>query len=1346
MSNASSSTDAPSGDDAPLRPATASVLAALVSRGVDLPGIERAAVASLAGRYEVVDEVGRGGMGVILRVRDADLRRELAMKVLDRKGRTGAEESAPRDVARFLEEAQVTGQLDHPGVPPIHELGLSEDGRLYFTMKLVRGGTFADVIAHVKAGTENWTLTKALGVVLKVCEAMAYAHHKGVVHRDIKPANIMVGRFGETYVMDWGLARVLDSSAAPTAGGTSTELLVSRSIVHTDRRQSADDIDTSHVTLDGDVIGTPAYMAPEQARGDLGALGPRSDVYAVGAMLYHLVGGQAPYLEPGVRVSPNSVLRWVLEGPPKPLAQLAPEAPPELVAVIDKAMARDASQRYESMLALADDLQAFIEDRVVRAYQSGAWAEFRKWVRRNKALAASFAAVLVVTVGALAAVGFVQAAARAEVEQKNDELADSNEALGAANDALGSANAQLEDRNVQLAKTNTALDESRAVANAARVQAEQAAALAAANERIARVESYAAHVNAAAVALDQGSRGAARRHLDACPEDMRGWGWRHLSLRADAGLATYVGPDALFYDSAFSPDGKTVATASGTYFGFGGIDHEVRLWDAASGATRVTLPIEGASPLRVAFSPDGSLLMWGDSSGYITIYEIARRRERPTRHWIGGWPRVLDFLDDERVLLFTLQDTFGAVEVWNVRTLEVELSRETTPEPTAAAGSSDGAFVAVGYADASLELLAADGTTVWRRAGRPFDPENPGDDGVACLAFSQDGSRLAVADDRGVLQLVDTRDGRELVARALAEGVSQRMQFHPDGPWIVFSDLSGSLVFVDSESLTEIERLPASDMNAPSVAIRPDGDMIATAGWDKALRLWDGRPGTAAQVVSGETAIAPGLGDNGRDLLAFSPDGRLVAFCPDERVVLVADAYTGEALYRLDGIMNIVGALAFSTDGRRLLVQSDGEGLQTYQVADGRRVAQVPITEQANCADFDATRTLFAMSRSDSPELVHVYLVETGDLVAVLRGHEMDVGSCRFMPDGQRLVSCSEDRTIRVWDLRTGRAERVIESPEDTYFLALADGGRRALVTSIDPTRKGLDEWDLETGEHVAWHPSGVRSARGALHPDGRRWASADQRRTVTLWDRERGEMFSLAAGDSSIRCTAFDPSGTRLAAIDGGGDLHLWESEPSEERRAARLAAAPRLRLRDEARALVASLVEEHVTAARVIDALRADASLDPALRDAAVRAARVRGDDPTTVFAQVWVRLLAESLPSADTIALAEFVDATWGISQEAIEPLAYARFAAGDLDRADEVLRRAEAARYADQSSCKIVLPLRALLYLARGDEAAARVWLGRARTDLERALVQSKATAQFVTMKALMARVEAELAGG
>ncbi len=400
-------------------------------------------------RYDLRGEVGRGGMGVVERVWDPDLKRELARKrARDAAPTPSAETDAGslQSLGRFLEEAQITGQLDHPGIVPVHELGIDDEGHAFFTMRLVRGDDLSVVFRHVAEGTEDWTQTRALSVLLKACEALSYAHAKGVVHRDVKPANVMVGRFGEVYVMDWGLARVL---AGP--GDDLRPASEAASAVLSDRRSSDADGSSALATMDGDVVGTAAYMSPEQARGELENIGPASDVYSMGAMLYELLAGAAPYsLDAGGTSRPGGQLEvWnrVREGPPPPLSSVAPDQPSELLAICEKAMARSIEARYEDVRELADDLRAYLENRVVKAHRTGAVVELTKWVQRNRLTAAAIAAAIVLAMGGLASTAWVQARARGQQEELNARLSNTNAALTEARDqARANADRALEQR------------------------------------------------------------------------------------------------------------------------------------------------------------------------------------------------------------------------------------------------------------------------------------------------------------------------------------------------------------------------------------------------------------------------------------------------------------------------------------------------------------------------------------------------------------------------------------------------------------------------------------------------------------------------------------------------------------------------------------------------------------------------------------------------------------------------------------------------------------------------------------------------------------------------------------
>jgi tetratricopeptide (TPR) repeat protein len=334
--------------------------------------------------YEIdAQPLASGGMATIFSARDHALARDLALKVL----RDGADPAArARRVVRFYEEARITSQLDHPGIVPVYEMGLDPASSPYFAMKRVRGATLAEVLERKAFGDSAWPRERVLDVLGRVCEAVAFAHGNGVIHRDLKPENVMVGAFGEVYVMDWGLARRLaahDDDVAARSDGSLAE---------------AEMLDALR-TQDGEVIGTPAYMAPEQALGQRNAVGRHCDVYSLGAMLYQLLAGRPPYSEGCGPVSSRVVLARAALGPPEPLSRIAADEPAELIAICDKAMERDWSKRYADVSQLSADLTAFLQGRVVRAHEVGAWAEARKWIQRNRALALAVGAALVFLIG-----------------------------------------------------------------------------------------------------------------------------------------------------------------------------------------------------------------------------------------------------------------------------------------------------------------------------------------------------------------------------------------------------------------------------------------------------------------------------------------------------------------------------------------------------------------------------------------------------------------------------------------------------------------------------------------------------------------------------------------------------------------------------------------------------------------------------------------------------------------------------------------------------------------------------------------------------------------------------------
>ena len=309
----------------------------------DLPVVER-------DRYTFEAEHARGGLGRIIEARDLRLDRTVAVKELLKSG-DDAE-------ARFIREALITARLQHPSIVPIHDLARDSAGKPFYSMKMVSGCSLAEVIEERRTLAERLAL---LPNVIAVADAMAYAHGQRVIHRDLKPANVLIGPFGETVVIDWGLAAQLSESRRS-----------SHSVA------TAYEIATSGLTVAGTVMGTPEYMPVEQAEGK--PVDERADVYAIGAILYHVLAGQPPYQGSNSK----EVLASIAKQDPTPIEQRKPGVPKELATIIHKAMSRNANARYPTARELAEDLKRFQTGQLVSAHSYSRAALMRRWVRRYR--------------------------------------------------------------------------------------------------------------------------------------------------------------------------------------------------------------------------------------------------------------------------------------------------------------------------------------------------------------------------------------------------------------------------------------------------------------------------------------------------------------------------------------------------------------------------------------------------------------------------------------------------------------------------------------------------------------------------------------------------------------------------------------------------------------------------------------------------------------------------------------------------------------------------------------------------------------------------------------------------
>src|SRR5262245_104291 len=370
---------------------------------------------STGSRFRILRPFAKGGLGEVLVAQDEELHREVVVKQIQQQHADDAESRS-----RFVMEAEITGGLEHPGIVPVYGLGQYADGRPYYAMRFVRGDSLKQAVERFhKAdvpgrdpGERRLEMRKLLGRMIDVCQAIAYAHSRSVLHRDLKPGNIMLGKYGETLVVDWGLAKPLDKPEEHGPKSEEGKLMLSTA-------------GSATPTLMGTALGTPQFMSPEQAAGRLDQLGPSADVYSLGATLYCVLTGQAPFTD----TDTGEVLQKVQRGEfPKP-REVKPSVPAALEAVCLKAMALKPQYRYATPQLLADDLEHWLADEPVSAYPEPWTAKAGRWLRRHRTLTAGVAsAVLVATIGLAIATALLTAANERERQAKEEAIAQKKKA------------------------------------------------------------------------------------------------------------------------------------------------------------------------------------------------------------------------------------------------------------------------------------------------------------------------------------------------------------------------------------------------------------------------------------------------------------------------------------------------------------------------------------------------------------------------------------------------------------------------------------------------------------------------------------------------------------------------------------------------------------------------------------------------------------------------------------------------------------------------------------------------------------------------------------------------------
>ncbi|HVK83140.1 MAG TPA: WD40 repeat domain-containing serine/threonine-protein kinase, partial [Kofleriaceae bacterium] len=789
--------------------------------------------------YALGDEIARGGMGRIRRARDLRLGRQVAVKELL--------VSEPETVERFEREIRLTARLQHPSIVSIYEAGRWPSGEAFFAMRMVPGKSLDRVIAPLRALADRLALLPNL---IAIVEALAYAHDQGIIHRDLKPGNVLIGPFGETVVIDWGLAKDM-ASAEPSIEPRVRPAAAAGA--------EADARSEGELTLAGSVMGTPAYMPPEQAAGE--PLDPRADVYALGAILYHVLGGRAPF----TGKTSEELLIKVLSKAPTPLGELAEGIPTDLITIVAKAMARDPAERYATARELATDLKRFQTGQLVGAHSYSRWALVKRWLQRHRGAVTVGALSLV----ALAAIGVISVrnvvherdraeAAGAEAErQRVAAIAAKDEAV------LASARLHFDQGRQELLGGNPL--RAAVLARAALVEDTPATrllaglALGSLSTLVRRFEPLKQPVLAAGFTSDGGAVFAAT-----WLGTIRFWdvktGRRTASFERGARLT----------DAGLSPDASTLLVL--------GDDSDIEVWDTRAGTQRGSITIPSGVPYRADFSPDGRVIaVTGDS---LTIWSSTTLAQVATGPALDDDLMTVLRWSPDGSLIALGGGSEGTIAIVDTVTWKVRAS-------TKARGGDvvhdfgftlDGTRLAYVTAESGAVLDARTGKELVTLVGPDQQTENR----YVGVEVSLDGSTLAVSTQRDNAKLLDARTGR--VRRVLQGYATAR--FSDDGTKLLSYGPGASKLGVwDVATGTLLDELAGHATQTAAASFSPDGTSILTASADGSLAVW--------KVAASPDETRMSLRQRALDAV-FTGDGRWMITASDDGTADVYDARTGD--------------------------------------------------------------------------------------------------------------------------------------------------------------------------------------------------------------------------------------------------------------------------------------------------------------------------------------------------------------------------------------------------------------------------------------------------------------------
>lgn len=1068
-------------------------------------------------RYATGDEIAHGGIGRILRANDKRLERQVALKQLL--------DPTPEYEARFLREALVTAKLQHPAIVPVYDVGRFPDGEIFYAMKLVSGRSLGEVVEETRTFEERLAL---LPHVIAVAEAIAYAHSEGIVHRDLKPANVLIGPFGETVVIDWGIAKDLHEQEA-----------LDRAVQRISGNSFGGDASTS-LTMAGAVLGTPGYMPPEQAAGD--PVDERADVYALGAILYQVIAGVPPY----EGKNGFEVLTRVLTEPPPDLAQRERRVPRDLLAIVQKAMAREPERRYRTAKEFAHDLRRFQTGQIVGAYHYSRRERLYRFVQRHRAAMAATALglILVGIIGltSLARVLDARHVAEAERDRANEERARAEQKQGEAEAASHKIMQQSDELLLMEARNAARKDPNAALA--------WLSSLSNSFQRWGEVRLIAADAQAYGIAKTmRGHTGPVNMIMHSPDGTMLATGSddRRIGLWTSEGklIRMLEGHTDEVWRVMYSSDGRRLLSASK--------DGTIRLWNAKTGDAEHVFRLRGREAMWAGFVDDHRIAAMNCTRHEIELHDMNTDSIESLPGEISC-PGSFMLIDHARTIVYSAG---GNIRVMDLQTRRYRDYESKLGKCAVVYATENGKYLAcsglgefVGLWDAKtgkqLEVVPAkaspnygpnqlttngkwffyaDGSTGYIRnletglVKTIFDHQSP----VFMALFSRDGNRLAT-----------TSYDRTTLVTDLVTGSQHRCYGFRDTPsWADFSPTQETVAIGSWDGTSRI---------FPLVTTR---DRIVTQGASamRTARFSQNENAIVSLEVNG-TLHVEALNDKDKPTTkvlegakhSLSPNADLVAYDNKAGAIRLHRIGTERPDEQLDGHTDAVLEMQFSEDSGQLLSVSADKTVRLWNLKTRQsRVLfhwNAPITQTR----FSPDGSLVAVG--DQRGTIHLFQTAGGE-ERTFTGHVNDVWAFLFMPDGKHLVSGGKDHTLRIWDLADGHARVLDASGLGVHQIIASPDGK--ILYSLGH-ESAVRRWTFETGEALpvlVGHRTTVEHI--ALAPEGSRLVSSGTNGDVRVWDLNSGQSRLLEGHEAQVFHVFFSRQGDTFISAGLDGTVRLW-------------------------------------------------------------------------------------------------------------------------------------------------------------------------------------------------------------